>query len=76
MDMTILNKNVSNAAAIEQIVNGVIALAIEQGITPETHVDVDQPLTLGSIEVSGIHMETRPEVDPAARFDSEPPKPE
>lgn len=73
MDMTILNKNVSNSAAIEQIVNGVISLAMEQGITPETDVDVDHPLTLGSVEITGLHAETHPEADPAAQLDNDEP---
>lgn len=63
MEFTILNAHVSNAAEIEQIVNASIGLAMEQGITPETEVDVDHPMTLGTVEISGLSAETHKEVD-------------
>ena len=75
MGMTILNQKVENAAAIEQVVNSVIELAKEQGITSETEVDSEQPLTLGVIEFAGMHTETHPEVDMTHVTKPEGPKP-
>lgn len=63
MEFTILNANTPNTAAIEQIVNATIGLAMEQGITPETDVDVDHPMTLGTVELSGLSAESHKEVD-------------
>ena len=63
MELTILNKNVPASAALEQIVNATISLAMEQGVTPETNVEVDEPLTLVSVELTGLSAETHLEVD-------------
>lgn len=61
MGMTILNQRLKDVSATEQLVNAVIELAKEQGITPDSEVDVDHPLTLGTVEFEGLHTETHPE---------------
>lgn len=75
MDITILNKNIAHTPEIEQAVNAIVALAVEQGITPDTDVDVDAPMTLGSIEVTGMHTETQAEVDPQVQLKDDGPEP-
>lgn len=63
MEFTILNQAAPNHGEIEQIVNATIGLAMEQGVSPETEVDVDHPMTLGTVELSGLSAETHKEVD-------------
>lgn len=77
MGMTILNQRLKDVGATEQLVNAVIELAKEQGIAPDTEVDVDHPLSLGTVHFEGLHTHTEPAADPEVVHTHKPegPKP-